>query len=798
MVNFLYRNIFILFLLLSLSSLVHSGPNDWPQWRGQNHDSKAIDSGVFEKGHGLKVSWKKTLGSGYSSISIADGHAVTMFSDSTFDNVISFNAETGAENWRYQIDSTHQVNSPSYWGPLSTPVINDGNVYGFGPKGQLFSVDLKSGKENWKINIASEYDAVRPSWGFTTSPIVYDDVLILETGAESKTISGFDKKAGKMLWSAGTDTVVYHSPIITNIDDKDQLVCVSSKYLYGLNPKDGTKYWEYFHNSGSASLSPVAMGANRLLLTYAFNGRQTEALEIKKEGNSYKLSELWKSREAGRTWSSTVYHEGNLYGYTARFTVSINAETGKLNWKSRIPGDGFMVLVDGHLVTVTKAGTVHLAKASPDSYEELASVDALGSLTWTPPSFAYGKIFVRSLRDIAAIDIVPTDQMVTEKKVEQQMWLPESGFAKWVEKVEKADNKEQLVAEFLSNHNASPYIEDKKYAHVFYYGEAKDLVIRSDVLDTQMDVAMNHIKGTDFYYASFELKSDARVDYMFTKDFGPGMTDPLNPVVVPGYFGDMSQIAMPDWKKPTHFDEPMHAKRGSLDSLNFDSKVLENSRTVKVYLPAGYKKGSQRYATVYVNNGQEYIEDAKSQNTLDNLIGKSIEPVIAVFIYGPHDFPEYARTGRDKYAEAVAKELVPMIDRKYRTIAKQKARAFFGGDEGGYAALNTAFQYSDLFGMVGGQSTHLLLGHGGEEILKLIKDSDKLNLGFYLDWGSYDARRQDQYSYKTNNEDLVKLLEEKGYTWTGGEYPEGFGYSSWRNRTDKVLEAFFPLKKTQK
>jgi len=41
-------------------------------------------------------------------------------------------------------------------------------------------------------------------------------------------------------------------------------------------------------------------------------------------------------------------------------------------------------------------------------------------------------------------------------------------------------------------------------------------------------------------------------------------------------------------------------------------------------------------------------------------------------------------------------------------------------------------------------------------------------------------------------------LDEKGYDWSGGEFSEGWDFSSWRNRTDKILEAFFPLKKTQK
>jgi enterochelin esterase-like enzyme len=220
---------------------------------------------------------------------------------------------------------------------------------------------------------------------------------------------------------------------------------------------------------------------------------------------------------------------------------------------------------------------------------------------------------------------------------------------------------------------------------------------------------------------------------------------------------------------------------------------------LKVYLPVGYDASDQRYPTLYVNYGRLSIDAARIPNTLDNLIGKTVRPVIAVFIYTPNGFAEYARAQRDQYAEMVAKELVPFIDKTYRTIAKAEARAFMGGDEGGYAAINTAFQHPGVIGMLAGQSTHLLTGAGGDELRDLIRNSEKIPVRFYLDWGAYDYRNtQGGYSWITDNKNLVTMLEEKGYSWTGGEVSEGWGFASWRNRTDKILEEFFPLQKTNK
>ncbi len=787
---------FIFFVLAFSMVSASEGGADWPQFRGNNHDSKALQTDIFQEGYGLKVAWKKPLGSGYSSVSIADGHAVTMFSDSTFDYVVSLDATTGAEKWRTKIDSTYIGHDGSHNGPISTPLINDGKVYALGPKGHVIALDLKTGKEIWSGNLPNDHKSLPPFYGYTTSPMISGDVFVIETGGPNSTMSGFDKNTGKVLWSTGNDTVNYQSPITFNFDGTEHLVCVGDKYLYGLDPKTGNKYWEFHHNGGRTTINPVLVGSNKLF--FDPTGREAVLIEINKESDNYKVNELWKTRETTRTLNTPVYHDGNLYGYTGNFLCSVDAETGKLNWKSRPPGAGFLILVDNHLVVITRQGAMHVVKASPDSYQEVASLEVFNQLTWTPPSFANGKIYARNLYEIASIDVVPTDMPLAKaEQAEKQMWLPNTEFGKWVSSIERAQNKKHLIDNFMAKQKSFPVIEGKKYAHLIYRGVASDVAVAGDMTAANANAPLNRIKGTDFYYASFEFNPDARLNYSYNINFDQRNPDPRNKVQVPSVFGPMSQLAMPDWKRPMHFDTPTHEMRGMLDSLNFESKVLNNARTVKVYLPAGYENSKRRYPVVYINSGNQAIQFANIPNTLDNLIGKTIEPVIAVFVDAPNSGQEYARAQRDQHAEMFATELVPMIDGKYRTMAKAESRAFIGGDEGAYAAIYTAFKYPGTFSQLGGQSTHLLAGNGGEEIFALLGESKKLSVRFYLDWGTYDYEGNG-FSWIDDNKKLVKLLEEKGYNWTGGEVSDGWGFASWRNRTDKVLETFFPLKKTQK
>jgi hypothetical protein len=77
--------------------------------------------------------------------------------------------------------------------------------------------------------------------------------------------------------------------------------------------------------------------------------------------------------------------------------------------------------------------------------------------------------------------------------------------------------------------------------------------------------------------------------------------------------------------------------------------------------------------------------------------------------------------------------------------------------------------------------------------VELVQKSPTLPLWLYMDWGAYDYRYA-SYEYDTRgfSQKFVKLLRDKKYRVEGGEVNEGSDYASWRRRTDKILQAFFP------
>lgn len=783
----------------------NSATNDWPRWRGANFDGVAMQNGIFAENSALEIVWKKKLGSGYSAISIANGHAITMFSDGEDDYVISLDANSGDEQWRYRIDTTYPGRDGANPGPVSTPTIDEDRVFAIGPKGQLVALNLKTGKPLWSTHLIDEHHSVRPHWGFTTSPLVFGDLLIVETGGtQNNAITAFNKKTGKVVWSAGEDNIEYQSPLIANIAGRTQLLWAGEKSLYGFEPNTGKELWRYAHGGDGfyqRIVNPVLAGENKMLLTNG--GAQAKMIRVASSDTGFAVTEIWKSVVLKRNYNIPVYHEGYIYGFSGDFLTCVNARSGELAWKSRPPGNGFTILVDGHLVIMAKRGSLHVAKASPEGYVEIASQNLFDKLVWSPPSFANGKFYVRdSFDEIACVGVVNRSIAAAEKSpAPPSMFFPNSEFGKFVKQVESTSDKRALIDKFIDSQKQFPVIEGDSLAHIIFRGEARDVALRGDMFDAGDEVTMYHLDGTDFFYASFKFAPDAFLSYQFVKNLEERIADPRNPhkIVASMYVGEISEIYMPRCARPKHFFEPTTATRGRLDTLTFTSEKIPvgrrtwgGERQIQVYLPPDYDATAKRYPVIYVNDGENAVEIGKMKNTLDNLIGKTVQPVIAVFIQSISAY-EFARLERELYAKMIAEKLAPFIDEKYRTIATPEARAILGGDEGGYSALYTGFRHPNVFGKIAGQSV-CPIAEGGPELVELAQKSPVLPLRLYLDWGTYDYRYASyEYDARRFSQSFVKMLRGKNYQVAGGEVNEGSDYASWRRRTDRILEAFFPI-----
>jgi enterochelin esterase-like enzyme len=210
--------------------------------------------------------------------------------------------------------------------------------------------------------------------------------------------------------------------------------------------------------------------------------------------------------------------------------------------------------------------------------------------------------------------------------------------------------------------------------------------------------------------------------------------------------GPISVLMMPRAEDlPVLADEKLQGRVVDLE-LTTPTATAEHlkwggKRAIKVYLPSGYDTQlNQQYPAVYVLLGEEMIKDAKFLALIDREIGKSLPPFIAVFVTSTSAY-ELARTFREPHVKMIATQLVPWIDQQFRTSSDTSKRIILGVDEAGFASLEIGLRHPQIFGGIISHSIFALTG-GDQELLKLIDQSGKSNQRFYLDWGTYDARRQ--------------------------------------------------------
>ncbi len=219
---------------------------EWPQWRGPNRDGVSSEKGLLKDwpAEGPKTLWRIAAGEGYSGMAVANGKLFTMWNEGNSQFLFCFDAANGKELWRYRIGE-YFLNQYGN-GPRSTPVVDGTIVYVVSAQGRLDAVDLANERPRWSHDLAAEYGGQIPSIGYSSSPIVDGEKLIVEVGGKDGfAFAAFNKYTGELLWHSQTDLPAYSSPIIATINGARQIVFLSAEGLFAISPENGSLYWQH-------------------------------------------------------------------------------------------------------------------------------------------------------------------------------------------------------------------------------------------------------------------------------------------------------------------------------------------------------------------------------------------------------------------------------------------------------------------------------------------------------------------------------------------------------------------------
>jgi outer membrane protein assembly factor BamB len=399
---------------------------DWPQWRGPNRDGVCREMGLLKQWPqgGPTLLWEISgLGTGYSTVSIANGKLYTM-GDRQIDReraqfVCAYELATQKELWVARVGPHHSD------GPRCAPTVDDGFVYAIGTSGDLVCIAAASGEVIWKKNLLTDLGgAANPQWKFSESPLIDGDRLLCTPGGHNAVIVALDKKSGNFIWRCsmpdigpnGKDQAGYSSIVISRGAGVKQYVQLTNEGLVGVSTQ-GEFLWGYNRIANRVANIPTPVIDGDYVFTSTAYQTGSALLRLAPEGFSVRAEEVyWLDKNQFQNHHGGFLKVGNyIYGghnHNKGEPTCIEMGTGKIMWHANQPGrgSGCVLYADGHLYFRYESGVVALVEATAQKYHLKSTFTpptrpGMKGPAWAHPVISDGKLYLRHADVLFCYDV---------------------------------------------------------------------------------------------------------------------------------------------------------------------------------------------------------------------------------------------------------------------------------------------------------------------------------------------------------------------------------------------------------
>ena len=413
------------FAVLVFSTLTFA--DDWPAWRGPTGQGYCFEKDVPMKWSGTEnVKWKIKLEHPGNSTPIVWKEKIFLTMAKKGGNlrsIVCLNRADGKQLWKNDINyPDNEKNWNQDWYANASPTTDGERVVVSFASAGLYCYDL-AGKELWKRTDLGKWHHM---FGTGSSPILYGDLCILYLGPDQAKgpngLLALDKTTGTTVWKKeqtalykkNRDSGTWGTPIIVQIDGKDQLLYCPGYSLESVDPKTGQELWTCEGLMEYVYTSPLYSPEHKIAV--AMSGYHKSALAVKLTGAKQytKKDLLWHHPRNDQRVGSGIIVGEHVYIYEENGGKEefvgpkcFELKTGNEVWQleKRFPSTnwGSMVHVDGKLYVLTRDGTTYIFKASPKF--ELLATNRLdkGESTNSSPAISNGEIFLRTNRHLWCI-----------------------------------------------------------------------------------------------------------------------------------------------------------------------------------------------------------------------------------------------------------------------------------------------------------------------------------------------------------------------------------------------------------
>ena len=386
----------LIFIMLVSSA---AQANDWPLWRGPNHNN------IAEAGQGVPAEWSEAKnviwkmdvpGRGHGS-PVITGNIVVLCSAedrSQSQSVIAFDRKSGKQLWLTPISQggfppAHEKNTHA-----SATAATDG-VHVFATfchheKIEAVALDLK-GKIVWRKDVGG-FRPKQYEYGYAASPTIYKDKLIISGDCDTIAwVKALKISDGSIAWEQQREKMLnWSSPIVASIAGRDQLLLSGTHKIASYDPASGKPLW----STPCLTMATCGTCTWEGDLIFASGGYpDSETVAVKADGSGV----AWKNKVMCYE-QSMIVHNGYLYAFADNGIVYCwNARSGKEMWKERLSGpvSASPLLVEETIFATNEAGTTWAFKANSNKYEQLAE-NQLGDSAFASIVAVDGQLFIRA------------------------------------------------------------------------------------------------------------------------------------------------------------------------------------------------------------------------------------------------------------------------------------------------------------------------------------------------------------------------------------------------------------------
>lgn len=425
-------------ILLSVSvvfAACQANADGWTRFRGPN------GSGVSESAATTPTEWSPTdlqwktalPGPGSSCpIVVGDQIFVTCWSGYGTDrenpgdqqqlkrHLISVDRNTGQIQWDKTVDP--YLPEDDYGGMFAehgyashTPVSDGQNVYVFFGKTGALAFDLE-GNQLWhNSTIGTESGA--NGWGTASSPILYEDLLIVTATAECEGLVALNKHTGEEVWrkEAGGFSGTWGTPVLVEVDDNrtDLAYCIAGE-MWGFEPTTGKFLW-YCEGLASRNICSSAVAADGVVYAIEAGPAGGGGVAIRVSGSGELPAEniVWRNNGSSRIGSPLVY-DGRIYAFGGGQVNCYDASNGEEIYRERLKGGqrggrgqdyASPILADGKVYFTSRSGDIFVLEAGGD-FNQLAVnrvTDDTEDFSATPAVTGEGQIVIRSNKNLYCV-----------------------------------------------------------------------------------------------------------------------------------------------------------------------------------------------------------------------------------------------------------------------------------------------------------------------------------------------------------------------------------------------------------